>query len=668
MKKKLILPLTIGAAFLAACTGTSTGSSSSSNFEGAESNVSTSSDTSTYVSSIPTGDSTSISSSSVASYEDGDYSYNEISDYSSLLTNEITSLGSDTTLPSEYTTLASDENTITSAGSYYLSGSVGALTLKLKTAGEVHLYLDNANISVEDGKAINAKSSDLTSKLIITTLADSSISTSKNSIDALCDVVFNGEGTLSITSSGKNAIKTAKTAYVLNTSLTLKAEGDEDGHGISAETIYGVSSTINVPDAGKDGLHAEIDDVGLTKYVNNAGYVYLKDVDFTYVGTGDGIQADSFAYLNGGEFDITTAAHFVAYGSEEAAEEGITDSDDFKYKKSGDYYTKVDSEQRGRNGTYAMLNSVKGIKVGTIDQDNDSSGETVTTDISSTLYALQIDGSTITLNTDDDGLHVNEGSLLLNDATITASSLDQPLCSDGPLTINDSTIDITSSYEGIQGSSIHINGESTKIDIVSSDDGMNAASDYYNTDKTFYALKININGGEINVDAGGDGLDSNGSITFSGGLTRVQGSSNGGDSPLDSAESNENSQDHGIYVNGGILIATGSNGMLESPQSSSSQYCAVYSSNSTIAANSTIKVLDSSSNTLISQTTSKTSQAMILSCPSFVNGGTYSITANNNSLTSFTISQIVTTIGTSSSRPGGGNDGPGGNGGGPGGR
>lgn len=656
MKKKQILPLIIGAAFLAACSGTSLGQSST---EDASSSSSGSSEGSSYVSSIPTGDSTTISSSSVDSYTDGDYSYSEISDYSSLLTNDITSLGSNTTLPETYTSLASEANTISEAGNYYLSGEIGAITLKLKTAGEVHLYLDNATLTNSAGKAISAKSSDLTTKLTITTLSASSISATKNAIDVLSDVVFNGSGLLSITSTGKSAIKTEKTAYVVNASLLLKAEGDEDGHGISAETIYGVSSTINVPDAGKDGLHAEIADAGLTTYVNSAGFVYLKDVIFTYVGTGDGIQADSFAYLNGGSFDISTTARFVAYGSTEATSEGITDSDDFKYKLSGSTYSKVDSEQRGRSGTYAMVNSVKGIKVGTIDQDEeDSSGNTTTTDISSKLYALEIDGSTLNLATDDDGLHVNEGTLVLTDANVTASSLDQPLCSDGPLTINDSTINITASYEGIQGSSIHINGENTKIDIVSSDDGMNASSDFADTDTSFYALRLNINGGEVNVNAGGDGLDSNGSITFSGGITRVEGSSNGGDSPLDSAESNENRNDHGIYTNGGILIATGSNGMLESPQSSSSQYSVVYSGNSSISANSTVKVLDSSSNTLISQTTTKASQAMILSCPSFTKGGTYSISVNNASLTSFTISQIVTTIGNSSQ--GGGAGGPGG--------
>lgn len=607
-----------------------------------------------------TAEDTTISANKIDSYSDGDYTFNYIEDYGTYVTDDVKAKIENTWLPETYTEVADSELTITAAGDYYFKGEYTSITLKVAEAGEVHLFFDSATF-IGAKKAIEAKSSDLTTTLTITLIegTENAISSTKNSIDVLSDVVINGKGTLAITSAEKSAIKTEKTAYVSNSTLKLEAQADEDGHGISAESFYGFDATINILDAGKDGIHCEIDDVGLTKYVNSAGFAYLSNVDFTYVGQGDGIQADSFAYIEGGNYDVSNEAHFVAYGSEEAATEGITDSDDFKYKLNNDgTYSKVDSEQRGRSGTYAMLNSVKGIKVGLIDQEETVDSITTETDVESEYYDLTIKDATIVLDTQDDGLHVNGGSIHLDDATITASSLDQPICADGPVTIDDSKIDIKTSYEGIQGSSIHINGSKTDIDIVSSDDGMNASSDYATVDTDFYALKMIVNGGTLNVNAGGDGLDSNGSLIFNGGNSYVQGSPNGGDSPLDSAESNENSRDHGIYVNGGNLVAIGSNGMLESPQTSSSQYSIVYSSCS-ISSSDVLTVLDGTE-TLLSLTAGKSASAMILSSPKFEKGKSYTIQSNGKDLTTVTLTSIVTTVGGSS---GGNHGGPGGGGG-----
>lgn len=587
-------------------------------------------------------------------YEDQSYSFNYIEDYSSLLTSSIQEKGNQIT-PSNTDVITDTELTITEAGDYYFVGeSYKSITLSLTTAGDVHLFFNNATFSGAK-KAIQSEDTDLTSNLYITLLegSENTISTSKNSIDVLSNVIINGNGTLNITSSGKSCIKSSKEVYVFDATLNLKAEASEDGHGISSETIYLLDSNVNVLDCGKDGLHAEIADVGLTSYVNSAGFIYLNNATYTYEGEGDGLQADSFAYISSSSLTINTTPHFVLYGSSEATEYEITDSDDFKFKKdSSNNYYKIDSEQRGQSNTYALANSVKGIKIGEIDQEETVDSTTVSTDIDSEFYECVIDSSSLTFDTADDSIHVNQGSLTINESTIQASSLDQPLCSDGPLTINDSTINILESYEGIQGSSIHINGDDTNITINASDDGMNASSDYYtSSNDSFYRLQLNINAGNIKVVANGDGLDSNGSLNINGGNVYIEGSSNGGDSPLDSAMSNENSLDYGITVNGGNLIATGSNGMLESPLNTSKQYVIVYSGNQ-FSSGTKLTVKDSSSNTLLETTVTNIGQAIILSSPSFELNSTYTIYVNDTKTQDVTITNTITTSGNVSSGSG----------------
>lgn len=660
---------------LASCqTGTtSSGASTSSSSQTSTSGTIASSDSASSSGSTSTGaSSTTITPEETDDYEDAGYSFSYIEDYSTAVeTSSIETLLADTTLPDTYTTISDEEASITEAGSYYLTGSgTTSILLALTTAGNVHLYLDGATLSGAS-KAIESDSSDLTSQLTITLLNSSTntISTTKNSMDLTCDLVINGSGTLAITSSGKSTIKTSKACYVGAVTLTLNAQGYEDGHGISAETIYAKSATINVQDCGKDGLHAEIADAGLTSYVNSAGFVYLDTVTFTYVGEGDGIQADSFLYIKDGSYNITTSAHFVAYGSDEATEYEITDSDDFKYTYSNGTYTKVESEMRGVSGTYAMANSVKGFKVGEIDQEDDDGNST---DISSQYYEIAIDGGTFTFDTDDDCIHTNLGSLVLTDANITASTLDQPLSSDGPLTINDSTVNITDCYEGIQGSSIHINGDSTNISINASDDAINASTDYLEEDTTFYRIQLNINAGYVKAVGGGDGLDSNGCININGGTVYVEGASSGAESPIDSAEATENSQDYGVYVYGGTLLATGSSEMLESPRDSSTQNILVYGATSAFSAGTVISVQDSSGSTLISYTCTNGGAAIILSSPDFVLNSTYSIYLNGTKATDVTLTSLITTSGNVSAGtgqngfPGGGDQG-GDQGGGPGG-
>jgi len=374
-----------------------------------------------------------------------------------------------------------------------------------------------------------------------------------------------------------------------------------------------------------------------------------------YTGTGDGVQADSYLYVDGGNFDFTTSGTYQAYSSS-LISSGDYISDDFKYAKNsnGTYY-KVDSEQRGRSGTYALQESVKGFKVGAIDQEN----STTEIEINSQKYYVAITNATMNLNTDDDGIHVNLGYANISKSKITCTTLDQPISSDGPLTMTNLALTVPSCYEGLQGSSINIKGSNTDINITSSDDGMNATSDYVSSDQDFYAEILTIDEGKIRVNADGDGLDSNGSMVINGGDILIQASSSSGDSPLDSASSRENTRNNGIYINGGTLMASGTSGMLESPQTTSLQNTIVYAG-TTLSAGSVISLKDSSGTVLVSNTITKSANAAVITSPYITTGSTYSVYVNDELKNSAAVSSIVTTIGSYSS---GNTGGPGGGGG-----
>lgn len=609
------------------------------------------------------------------------YTYTAITDYDAILTTDIATAMADNAVPSDATALTDASITITAPGNYVLAGdSYTDVTIALETAGAVHIFLNGATITAKK-QAIITDGDVLPTTLTITAIEGTTntiTNSKKNAVDVELDIlVLNGKGTLAVTSSAKSAIKASGFVYVSDITLNLAAQAELDGHGITAETVIAKGATINVTDAGKDGIHAELDDLVNADgtfvlaeddgYVNSRGFVYLKDVNFTYVGTGDGIQADTYLYVDGGTYDVTTQATWVAY-SADLINSGDYESDDFKYKLSGSTYSKVDSEQRGRSGTYAMQESVKGFKVGTIDQEcTDADGNTTEIDITSEKYYAKVVDANITFDTADDGIHVNEGALSMEGGTYELSSLDQPLCSDGPMYLNNVDLDVSASYEGMQGSSITITGSNTDIDIVASDDGMNATSDYLSNDPEFYQEVLTIADGTVDVIAGGDGLDSNGSLIFAGGVVHVEGSSNGGDSPLDSATSNENSYDNGIYMNGGIVVATGMSGMLESPQTSSSQYSIVYAQNSSWSKGAVITLRDADGNILVTQTATKSGNAAIFSSPQIKIGSTYYVYVDSTNGGSVTVSNKVSTIGTyTSGNFGGPQDGgnnPGGSGG-----
>ena len=186
---------------------------------------------------------------------------------------------------------------------------------------------------------------------------------------------------------------------------------------------------------------------------------------------------------------------------------------------------------------------------------------------------------------------------------------------------------IQESYEGIEtkAGTICINGGT--IDITSSDDGINASGNRISV--------IQFNSGTIYINAQGDGIDGNNTVSINGGQLIIAGPTNGANSALDS--------DGGITINGGTIIAYGSASMLELPDSTNQNTVSI-TFDTTYPANSKIKVVDSSNNTVVEFTNEKSFQNVIFSDGSLVNGD-YKVFVNEDEVNQFTISSTLTTIG-----------------------
>ena len=150
---------------------------------------------------------------------------------------------------------------------------------------------------------------------------------------------------------------------------------------------------------------------------------------------------------------------------------------------------------------------------------------------------------------------INAEQLLnVTSGNITISAGDDAIHSDYILNIGSENgegpvINIKNCHGGLEAATLNV--YSGNITIHASDDCLNAA----NSDLSGYAFSLNIYGGTLVMDTtSGDGVDSNGSLTISGGTLVVWSANTADNQPLDA--------DGTITISGGtVLAAGGSNGM-----------------------------------------------------------------------------------------------------------
>ena len=519
------------------------------------------------------------------------------------------------------------ENTtsITGGRNYYFQGEIAPITIKKNL--EVYLFFDGVTISSDSAKAIDGKDGTKV-HIVIQNGSKNTISNNcaKNALSVNGDLYLSGDGTLDIESKQQKGIKTDGDIYVSGESLTLNVAGAE--HAISGRSITVSNSSVNVT-SKEDGFHLKCDD-NTTQFTNEQGFAYLANANITADTYGDGIQAASYVYISGGETTVTTHGEFVSYSSTNMTTYGL-ETDDFKFVKSGSSYKRVakDEIRYLSSSYYALTQSVKGIKAGAIE---DSSGNDITTgDYEISIAHL----ANVTINSSDDCIHTNYGKVTLDSCNLTLNSMDDGIHADYDLVVSNASIHITSSYEGLEGANVTINGENTNIISYSSDDGINAASDLESQ------TNITINDGYLRIYANGDGVDANTALYFKGGTTIVEGPGSGNGS-LDSDK---------IYFQGGIVFACSTSGMTESMTATQ---CTFAYQGSTMATNKLISITDSSNNSLFSYTLKQSCNQLIFSHPNMQVGSSYNIMSDSSKITTISMTSTLTKVGISGGGPGGG--------------
>jgi len=145
-------------------------------------------------------------------------------------------------------------------------------------------------------------------------------------------------------------------------------------------------------------------------------------------------------------------------------------------------------------------------------------------------------------------------------------------------------------------------------------------------------FSLAITGGTLTVDAGGDGLDSNGTLTVTGGDVTVFGPTNDGNGALDSQST--------FTVDGGTVLAVGSAGMAQTPDAASAQGW-VAATFDTLSSGTVLQVTDADGTVVAEVTLTKDTQSVVLSGAEVEDGATYTIVGDGSEVATATAGEAV---------------------------
>ncbi|MBQ3928531.1 MAG: carbohydrate-binding domain-containing protein, partial [Clostridia bacterium] len=198
--------------------------------------------------------------------------------------------------------------TITEEGVYVITGSAKNFTIKVEADKEakVQLVLDGVNITNDSFPVVYVVSADKC--FITTTDSENTLSVTgtftsdgDTNTDAVIyskdDLVFNGTGTLTISSengngiSGKDDIKVTGGTYHITSALDSIEAND-------SIAIYDGTFEIT---SSKDGLHSE------NSEDDTKGWIYIYNGTFNITAASDAVQGTTIVQIDGGSFTLQAA-------------------------------------------------------------------------------------------------------------------------------------------------------------------------------------------------------------------------------------------------------------------------------------------------------------------------------------------------------------------------
>lgn len=457
--------------------------------------------------------------------------------------------------------------TITQAGTYVLTGSGKNIKLVVEAADtdRVHLVFQNLTLEGEGTLLQVNKAQEVVISLAegsqnaLTESQASDDEKVKATIHSQVPLTLNGTGNLTLTALTKNALEVEDDLKVLGETYTVKAAN----HGFKAEGALAIEAATLTIEAGKDGLHAEHDET--TERAN----ISLNPTQLSIAATEDGVDAGNELTIKGGTITVSQ--------SEEGLEARVI-------------------RQLGGDVTIKSSDDGVNASAGSSKKTSDTSATSKTTDASATSNSADTSSSASQATTDSATTSA-PGRKTTADPAATSqtdqSNKDKNQTPPAP----------PAGQAPPQGGQPPQNGQGP--------DGMPPGGQ----EESDPSLQIILEGGTLTIDAEGDGIDSNGTVTISGGSLVVNGAVQDGNGPLDAAGD--------ITITGGRVWALGTSDLLQGFAQGSTQ--ASITANIAGTVGLTLIILDANGKEVARQTASKDFQAVIMSSAELVDGQTYTI-------------------------------------------
>lgn len=536
--------------------------------------------------------------------------------------------GSDITVKSGPATATGSTLNINGTGNFSLTGTLsdGQVIINTEEKGTIRIILNGANISNSSGSPLFIGKADK----VILVLAD-------GTENSLTDGKTYSSAALE--EQGTNAALYSKSDLTLygNGSLTVTGNYADGISGKDGLIIKSGTITVTAADEGIRGQDYLILDGGRIT-VNSAGNAVLEAS-----GSGSNpvycaaLKCDHDILLNGSNIEIKSTGK----GGKGISSDGnliiSAGSVTVSTTGAGSTYTNSSGVKDAYNATCVTADGDISILGGTLKLTaTGAGGKGITADgsliIGDETHSPEIEittsGEKIILSGNGREVDANEskavsidGTIALNNGITTISSADDGLKSKTSITINNGTLFIIKSIEGIEGPELTVNNGT--INLVCSDDGFNATKGSGGEFNDGSAL--NLKGGNIVINAsGGDGLDSNGSMTMTGGTVVVHGPQSQPEVGMDVNGTAE--------VSGGLLVISGIySNMTEGPATSSKQYSILVRSNSQLSSSTFFHVQDADGNNLVTFKPVRAYSSVIYSCPDLKSGATYYIYTGGSS-------------------------------------
>lgn len=470
--------------------------------------------------------------------------------------------------------ISGSKATLTSPGTYSISGSLANGQINVNTEGEgiVRLILNGADINYSSGSPLNILQADK-ALIYLEDQTDNYLSDGESyiydnpgddesnaAIFSRDDLTIAGSGSLTVEGNFNDGIA-CKDGLIIAGGVIRVDAADDGIRGKDYLKVKHASITVN---AGGDGLKSDNDGTA-------AGYITIESGTLVITSGGDALQAMTDVLISDGEMILVSGG--------------------------------------GSSARIAETLSAKGIKAG---------------------RELVINGGTLTVNSADDAVH-SDGYISINGGTLFLSTGDDGVHSDFNLVVNAGDIYVDRSYEGLESADSNITINGGNIHLRSSDDGINVAGGGEGfgmggpgrpgpgqpapgSSGDFYLF---INGGHTVVNADGDGIDINGNVEMSGGNLIIVGPTSNNNGALDYYGS--------FNISGGTLIAAGSSGMAQAPSESSTQYSLQLTFKSAQPARTLIHLQTNDGEGIISFQPSKNFASVVISSPAIKNGSAYRV-------------------------------------------